>query len=115
MQEDYNRPLVDIISEKTGEQVVMVQDAYVYLSSSENVNSSIVDEAIMTQKEEENTFSKQKEQSDAKRYLEDTDWIITKIAETTALNGDIEALKTKYATAISERKLARDLINSLEG
>jgi len=48
--------------------------------------------------------------SKAQQYLNSTDWIVTKIAEIQLAGGDVEALKVKYATELTERKLMRELI-----
>ena len=52
---------------------------------------------------------------DAKRYLEDTDWIVTKIAEAQVLGGDITDLLTKYSTELAQREVSRTTINELQG
>jgi hypothetical protein len=51
-----------------------------------------------------------KKVSEAKSYLESTDWIVTKITEIQLAGGDVEALKVKYATELAERKLMREVI-----
>ena len=48
--------------------------------------------------------------AEAQQYLNETDWIVTKIAEIQLEGGDVEALKVKYATKLAERKLMRELI-----
>jgi transcriptional/translational regulatory protein YebC/TACO1 len=48
--------------------------------------------------------------AEAQQYLNETDWIVTKISEIQLAGGDVEALKVKYATELSERKLMRELI-----
>jgi hypothetical protein len=40
-------------------------------------------------------------------YLVSTDWIVTKISECQLLNGDVEALKTKYAIELLTRSEKR--------
>lgn len=57
----------------------------------------------------------QRKVRDAKRYLEDTDWIVTKIAELQALGVDIAELLTKYSTELAQREASRNTINQLEG
>jgi hypothetical protein len=54
--------------------------------------------------------ARQEKVSEAAAYLAYTDWIVTKIAEIQLAGGDVEALKVKYATELSERKLMRELI-----
>ena len=61
----------------------------------------------------EEEIAKQKAEqvkAEAQQYLNETDWIVTKIAELQLAGGDVEALKVKYATELSERKLMRELI-----
>lgn len=49
-----------------------------------------------------------------KKYLEDTDYIVLKIAEAQSEGGDITALRTEYAEQLAKRKEARNKINELE-
>lgn len=51
-----------------------------------------------------------------KKYLEDTDYIVLKIAEAVADNNseEVEKLKTTYTTELAKRKEAREKINELE-
>ena len=59
---------------------------------------------------EESDLHKQMVKDKAQVYLDSTDWIVTKIAEIQLAGGDVEALKVKYATELTERKLMRELI-----
>jgi len=52
--------------------------------------------------------------TEAKQYLAESDWIVTKIAEAQIEGLDITALKAKYIDELSHRKLMRDVINGLE-
>lgn len=56
-----------------------------------------------------------KEKQDALKYLEETDWIVTKIAEAQALGTDISELLTKYSVELSQREVSRTTINQIEG
>lgn len=49
-----------------------------------------------------------------KKYLEDTDYIVLKIAEAQSEGGDITTLRTEYAERLAKRKEARNKINELE-
>lgn len=49
-----------------------------------------------------------------KQYLEDTDYIVLKIAEAQSEGGDITALRTEYVEQLAKRKEARNEINKLE-
>ena len=47
MQELNKKPLVDMLSEQLGEQVVMSGDKYVYLDTKDEVEASIVSDAVI--------------------------------------------------------------------
>lgn len=49
-----------------------------------------------------------------KRYLSDTDYIVSKINEASVLNEDVESLKQNYSEQLSKRKEYRAKINELE-
>ncbi|WP_111640000.1 hypothetical protein [Marinomonas shanghaiensis] len=49
--------------------------------------------------------------TEAKAYLANTDWIISKVGEAAMLGEGAEVLKTKYAVEIAAREEARALIN----
>jgi len=55
-------------------------------------------------------YEAQEKASVAKAYLESTDWIVTKIAELQLEGVDVEPLKVKYADALAERKLMREVV-----
>lgn len=47
-------------------------------------------------------------------FLQNTDYIITKIAEANALGEDIKPLVDEYKEVIEARKEAREMINQLQ-
>lgn len=49
-----------------------------------------------------------------KKELSDTDYVVTKIAETQALGEDVSSLLDKYSETLRRRKELRKMINSLE-
>lgn len=49
-----------------------------------------------------------------KKELSDTDYVVTKIAETQALGEDVPSLLDKYSEILKRRKELRKMINSLE-
>lgn len=49
-----------------------------------------------------------------KKYLQDTDYIVLKIAELMSEGGDVTTLRTKYAEQLTLRQECRDKINELE-
>lgn len=73
---------------------------------------------IKTAEDLANEATKAKQEQDiaeAKQYLSESDWIVTKIAEADIEGLDTTALKAKYIDELSHRKLMRDVINGLEG
>jgi hypothetical protein len=48
--------------------------------------------------------------TEAKQYLAESDWIVTKIAELQLEGVDVEPLKAKYADELAERKLMREVV-----
>lgn len=94
-----------------------------------NLKSSLIDENyIQITKEEFEELTKPKEPTveekaaaekarkiaEYKKYLQDTDYIVLKIAEAQSEGGDITALRTEYAEQLAKRKEARNEINKLE-
>jgi hypothetical protein len=59
--------------------------------------------------------AKQSQLSEAKEYLNSTDWIVVKINEAQVLGNDIQPLLEKHTVELAKRLEARDTINSLEG
>lgn len=66
--------------------------------------------------EEKAAQEKAKKIAEYKKYLEDTDYIVLKIAEAVADNNseEVKNLKTTYTTELAKRKEAREKINELE-
>lgn len=56
-----------------------------------------------------NAYIDQSVITEAKSYLNDTDWIATKIAEAGFMGRDVESLKTQYADELAMRETARGL------
>jgi hypothetical protein len=56
----------------------------------------------------------EKDIAEAKTYLSETDWIVTKIAEADIEGRDTTDLKAKYVDKLSHRKLMREVINNAE-
>lgn len=52
--------------------------------------------------------------AEAKAFLSDTDYVITKISEASALGEDTSALKIKYSNVLARRATVRSSINGLE-
>lgn len=66
--------------------------------------------------EEKSAQEKARKIAEYKKYLEDTDYIVLKIAEAVADNNseEVEKLKTTYTIELAKRKEAREKINELE-
>lgn len=66
--------------------------------------------------EEKTAQEKARQIAEYKKYLQDTDYIVLKIAEAVADNNseEVEKLKTTYTTELAKRKEAREKINELE-
>jgi hypothetical protein len=64
--------------------------------------------------EQKATQAKAGKIAEYKKYLQDTDYIVLKIAEAQSESGDITALRTEYAEQLAKRKEARNEINKLE-
>lgn len=56
---------------------------------------------------------KQSQIAEAKAYLANTDWIVTKISEAQIQGRDIASMIEKYSATLTEREAARALINIL--
>ena len=63
MQDLITIPMVDVISEITGKNIVMEDTNYVFLDTKENVDAELLNEAIALKKEKEDAlnFAKSKE------------------------------------------------------
>lgn len=64
--------------------------------------------------EEKVAQEKARKIAEYKKYLEDTDYIVLKIAEAQSEGGDIAALRTEYVEQLAKRKEERNKINELE-
>ena len=50
--------------------------------------------------------------AEAQKYLNDTDYVVVKMAEAMVAGEDITAMKAQYADVISEREVKRTFIGS---
>ena len=50
--------------------------------------------------------------AEAQKYLNDTDYVVVKMAEAMVAGEDITAMKAQYADVISEREVKRQFIGS---
>ena len=74
-----------------------------WIAEGNTIAPQFTDEEIAKQKAEQ-------AKAKAQQYLNETDWIVTKIAEIQLAGDDVEALKVKYATELAERKLMREVV-----
>ena len=86
------------------------------LSNSYDVECDVVDNSIIfTYKQDEESQSYLLDQiNQRKQYLENTDYIVTKIAETQAVGGNVSELLGYYSEVLQKRKEVREEINELE-
>ena len=82
------KPLVDILSEKLSEQIVMSGEIYVYISNSSAVDKNIVEEALVLQDKDFKDREQEQANNEAKQYLAETDWYVVRFAETGVLIPD---------------------------
>ena len=75
------KPMVDILAEMTGEQVVMDGDTYVTMYG-EVISSEVVADAERKQVELCALEVLEQARAEARQYLLSTDWYITRFAET---------------------------------
>ena len=86
------------------------------LSNSYDVECDVVDNSIIfTYKQDEESQSYLLDQiNQRKQYLEDTDYIVTKIAEAQAVGENVSELLGYYSEVLQKRKEVREEINELE-
>ena len=111
--EDKDLPFIELTFEEWEEKLSSLSYGYkkVYLNGE---IQEVLDEKVINTIEYKN-IQKEWEIKKLKRYLNDTDYVITKLNE--AKIGDEElfnSLKTKYADILTKRKEARARINELE-
>ncbi len=89
------KPMVDILSEMIGEQVVMDGDTYVTLSG-EVISSEVVADAERKQAELYDLEVLEQAKAEARQYLLSTDWYVTRFAETgVAVPEDVTAKRAE--------------------
>lgn len=91
----------------------LVDENYIQITEEEFNELTTPKEYIPTE-EEKDAQEKAKKIAEYKKYLQDTDYIVLKIAEAQSESGDIAALRTEYAEQLAKRKEARSEINKLE-
>lgn len=111
--EDKDLPFIELTFEEWEEKLSSLSYGYkkVYLNGE---IQEVLDEKVINTIEYKNT-QKEWEIKKLKRYLNDTDYIITKLNEA-KIEGDelFDSLKEQYAEVLIKRKEARNRINELE-
>ena len=111
--EDKNLPFIELTFEEWEEKLSSLSYGYkkVYLNGE---IQEVLDEKVINTIEYKN-IQKEWEIKKLKRYLSDTDYVITKLNEAKIEDEELfNSLKTKYADILTKRKEARARINELE-
>lgn len=111
--EDKDLPFIELTFEEWEEKLSSLSYGYkkVYLNGE---IQEVLDEKVINTIEYKN-IQKEWEIKKLKRYLSDTDYVITKLNEAKIEDEDLfNSLKTEYADILAKRKEARVRINELE-
>lgn len=111
--EDKDLPFIELTFEEWEEKLSSLSYGYkkVYLNGE---IQEVLDEKVINTNEYKNT-QKEWEIKKLKRYLNDTDYIITKLNEAKIEDDELfNSLKTEYSDILTKRKEARVRINELE-
>ena len=111
--EDKDLPFIELTFEEWEEKLSSLSYGYkkVYLNGE---IQEVLDEKVINTIEYKN-IQKEWEIKKLKRYLSDTDYIITKLNETKIEDENLfNSLKTEYSDILTKRKEARARINELE-
>ena len=111
--EDKDLPFIELTFEEWEEKLSSLSYGYkkVYLNGE---IQEVLDEKVINTIEYKN-IQKEWEIKKLKRYLNDTDYVITKLNEAKIEDEELfNSLKTKYADILTKRKEARARINELE-
>ena len=111
--EDKDLPFIELTFEEWEEKLSSLSYGYkkVYLNGE---IQEVLDEKVINTIEYKN-IQKEWEIKKLKRYLSDTDYIITKLNEAKIEDENLfNSLKTEYSNILAKRKEARARINELE-
>ena len=111
--EDKDLPFIELTFEEWEEKLSSLSYGYkkVYLNGE---IQEVLDEKVINTIEYKN-IQKEWEIKKLKRYLSDTDYVITKLNEAKIEDENLfNSLKTEYADILTKRKEARVRINELE-
>ena len=111
--EEQDKPYIELTDEEWQEKLSTC--AYGYMKA--YINNEIVeieDPEVVNTIEYQNML-KEQEIDELKRYLSDTDYVITKLNEAKIEDEDLfNSLKTEYTDILAKRKETRARINELE-
>lgn len=111
--EEQDKPYIELTDEEWQEKLSTCAYGYMKAYIDDEV-VEIEDPEIVNTTEYQNTLKKQ-EIGELKKYLSDTDYVITKLNEAKIEDEDLfNSLKTEYADILTKRKEARVRINELE-
>ena len=82
LEQEFNKPMVDVLSEVTKRTVVMSDTQYVYLDTKEMVELEHIEAAQAQRVQEVQEFELKAKQQEAQAYLDSTDWYVTRKSET---------------------------------
>jgi hypothetical protein len=71
------KPMVDILSDMTGEQVVMDGEKYIALKDGADIGDDFVADAVVKQEELYQEAALERSKEEAQAYLASTDWVET--------------------------------------
>lgn len=111
--EDKELPFIELTFEEWEEKLSSLSYGYkkIYLNGE---IQEVLDEKVINTIEYKN-IQKEWEIKKLKRYLNDTDYIITKLNEAKIEDDELfNSLKEQYAEVLTKRKEARNRINELE-
>ena len=111
--EEQKKPYIELTFEEWQEKLSTCSYGYMkaYI---DNEIVEIEDPEVINTTEYQNIL-KEQEVNELKRYLSDTDYVITKLNEAKIENDELfNSLKTEYSDILTKRKEARVRINELE-
>ena len=91
----------------------MIDENYIQISK-EEFEELTKPKVYVPTPEQKTAQEKARQIAACKKYLQDTDYIVLKIAELMSEGGDTTALRTEYAEQLKLRQECRDKINELE-
>lgn len=111
--EEQDKPYVELTFEEWQEKLSSC--SYGYMKAYINGEVVEIEDPEVVNTIEYQNMLKEQEIDELKKYLSDTDYVITKLNEAKIEDEDLfNSLKTEYADILTKRKEARARINELE-